>query len=286
MASLASGRIFVGGANVKEHDLQQLFGKYGNILKTMIRADYSFVELEDKREAERAIKELNGMRWEGRNLRVEPANQPGQSRKDLGEDKGNCFACGKPGHWSRECPSSSSRDKKACFNCGKVGHMARECRSAKTERGGRGDRDRDYRDRDRDRDYRDDRSNRDRYRDERDAPPRAYYDDPRGPPSRDEYADRGYSSYNGYGRGRSRSPARFGGRPPSPPRSPPRSQYSSSYGTSAYSSRGRSPVRDSRDYARVPSPTRPRSPPFRTEPRPYSPGRTYGEPGRSGYGRY
>jgi len=295
-SSVSPGRVYIGGASVKEQDLQQLFGKYGKIISTMIRRDYSFVELEDKRDADVAIKNLDGITWEGKKLRVEPAN----ARKDPAE-KGNCFACGKDGHWSRECPNSSSRDKKACFNCGKVGHMAKECQGPKSDRRGR-DRGRDY-------DY--DRPRRgDRYR-ERDPPPyrgrddyprdRGYYDEPRGPPPsyRDEYRDDPYAASDyGYGRGRSRSPGRYGAPPPpprprsrSPPRSPPRAPPPYVRARSP----GR-PLSPPRAYVgqRGPSPPRAYQPPVET--RPYSPprGRSpyrgapsgYPETQNGAYGRY
>lgn len=40
---------------------------------------------------------------------------------------GNCFHCGKPGHWARGCRSSGRLPKKPCPLCKRPGHWKRDC---------------------------------------------------------------------------------------------------------------------------------------------------------------
>jgi Zinc knuckle len=66
-----------------------------------------------------------------------------KSNKDMGEVllgafHGECFYCGKSGHWANQCPSRDEEEKgkkgnkpnkniKRCINCGKTGHWAINC---------------------------------------------------------------------------------------------------------------------------------------------------------------
>jgi len=163
-------RIHIGhlSSRTRQEDLSQAFEKYGKIKSCDLKAGYAFIEFEDPRDAEDAIKDKNNSDLDGSQISVEPAR--GGGPRVPGD--GKCFNCGEPGHWARDCPRGGGdrrggfrgddrRGPVKCYNCGQEGHFARNCPS-----GDRRDRDRDYDRRDRDRDY--DRRDRDRDYDRRD----------------------------------------------------------------------------------------------------------------------
>lgn len=79
-----SGRnVYVGGLSdrTRERDLEDLFKKYGRIEKVILKnRGYGFVEFEDSRDAEDAVKEMNGTNLDGSRIIVEIAN--GIKRRD------------------------------------------------------------------------------------------------------------------------------------------------------------------------------------------------------------
>ncbi|MEA3477229.1 MAG: RNA-binding protein [Bacteroidota bacterium] len=78
--------IYVGNLNynLKEDELQQLFGQYGEVTSVKIITDkftgrakgFGFVEMEDDEAAEKAIQELDGTEVTGRNIKVNKARPP------------------------------------------------------------------------------------------------------------------------------------------------------------------------------------------------------------------
>ncbi|MDR1894771.1 MAG: RNA-binding protein [Spirochaetales bacterium] len=87
-----SKKVYVGNMNyaTTADQLQQLFGQYGNVLNVNVITDretnrpkgFAFVEMEDDASASAAISAINNQELDGRNLRVNEANERKPPRRD------------------------------------------------------------------------------------------------------------------------------------------------------------------------------------------------------------
>ncbi|XP_044489511.1 glycine-rich RNA-binding protein RZ1A-like [Mangifera indica] len=131
-------RCFIGGLSWSTSDrgLKDAFEKFGHLLEAKVVVDkfsgrsrgFGFVTFDEKKAMEDAIEAMNGIDLDGRTITVDKAQPQGSLKdhdgdhyhsRDRGRDRdhnrdysggrgsngGECFKCGKPGHFARECPN-------------------------------------------------------------------------------------------------------------------------------------------------------------------------------------
>ncbi|XP_063990653.1 serine/arginine-rich splicing factor 7-like isoform X1 [Diachasmimorpha longicaudata] len=119
-------KIYVGdlGSSATKQDLEDAFSYYGPLRNVWVARNppgFAFVEFEDARDADDAVRGLDGRTICGRRARVEHSN--GKRLRDRGGGSRRGGAGGRPFH-----------PEDRCYECGERGHYARDC---PRHRGGR-----------------------------------------------------------------------------------------------------------------------------------------------------
>ncbi|XP_049549268.1 probable splicing factor, arginine/serine-rich 6 isoform X1 [Anopheles darlingi] len=117
-------KVYVGelGNNASKQDIEEAFGYYGPLRNVWVARNppgFAFVEFEDARDAEDAVRGLDGRTISGRRARVELSTGRGGRGGGGGGRGGPPRGGGKPGG------RFQSDDR--CYECGGRGHFARDC---------------------------------------------------------------------------------------------------------------------------------------------------------------
>eukprot|EP00262_Sarcandra_glabra_P016917 TRINITY_DN5647_c0_g3_i1.p1 TRINITY_DN5647_c0_g3~~TRINITY_DN5647_c0_g3_i1.p1 ORF type:complete len:209 (-),score=32.13 TRINITY_DN5647_c0_g3_i1:527-1153(-) len=137
-------RCFIGGLSWSTSDkvLKNAFEKFGHLIDAKVVMDrfsgrsrgFGFVTFDDKKAMEEAIHAMNGFDLDGRSITVDKAQG---SRRDRDGDRDYDRDRGRDRDRNRDYSGGRGSNGGECFKCGKSGHFARECPSGEGARGDR-----------------------------------------------------------------------------------------------------------------------------------------------------
>ncbi|XP_077284686.1 x16 splicing factor isoform X2 [Arctopsyche grandis] len=122
-------KLYVGdlGNNASKPELEDAFSYYGPLRNVWVARNppgFAFVEFEDPRDAEDAVRGLDGRTICGRRARVEMSNGKGGGRGYRGppprssrmarpfHPDDRCYECGDRGHYARDCSRLGRRTRR------------------------------------------------------------------------------------------------------------------------------------------------------------------------------
>lgn len=122
MPSTLDCKVYVGdlGSGASKQELEEAFSYYGPLRNVWVARNppgFAFVEFEDMRDAEDAVRGLDGRTICGRRVRVELSTGKSRSRfrgppprrgRPFHPDD-RCYECGERGHYARDCHRYSRR---------------------------------------------------------------------------------------------------------------------------------------------------------------------------------
>lgn len=175
MESKRYKRVYVGNARSRSNsrELRDIFADCGRVVSLVLDDGEAYVEFAHDRDAEDAIRKLDGVRFGGKKLLVEYAvksvNRRGRDDRDRRDSRGDRDGRGDRdrrdarGDRDGRGDRGDRRDRSdiKCFNCNERGHIARNCDQKPVERRRRRSRSEDSRDKRDNRDNRDRRGGRD-----------------------------------------------------------------------------------------------------------------------------